>query len=219
MSTPKSKQPIKRLVGLTDCAAGFNDLCPVTVEPRARWWEVYEDFSAQSFRPYPPFSSDCPAWSAAYRAMDDQGQEREFSDLMVLDLHGCSADHALRWMVRNNLAGLVHSTRSSTPANPRSRVILLLHRPVIGRTYRLVWDRLAQEVFASLVNPAHADFRQRYDQPRAVRGQSTLLRHDGNLLNVDGALAEPSLVGDALGLVCQAYAGESWPESMPPRNR
>lgn len=219
MSTKKIKQPIMRLVGLTDCAAGFNDLCPLNIEPRARWWEVCEDFSAQSFRPYPAVSSDCPAWSGAYRAKDDKGREREFSDLMAIDLHGCSADHAFRWMTRNNLSGLCHSTRSDTLANPRSRVILLLDRPVVSRTYRLLWDRLTQELFPSLANPAHADFRQRYDQPRAERGQSTLLRHDGNQLSVDGALAEPFLAGNTLGLASQAYASQGWPGSLPPRNR
>ena len=219
MSTPISTQPIKRLVGLTDCPAGFNDLSPVNVKPRARWWEVYEDFSAQSFRPYPPVGSDCPAWSAAYRAKDNTGQEREFSDLMVIDLHGCSADLAFSWMLLCNLAGLVHSTRSSTPANHRSRIMLVLDRPVVGRTYRLLWELLTQKGLLALTNPAHADFRQRYDQPHAVRGQSTLLRHDGNLLNVDGVLAEPSHVALNLRSICQDYASESWPESLPPRNR
>ena len=219
MSTTKIKNPITRMVGLTNCTAGFNDLCPVNVEPRTRWWEVYEDFSAQSFHPYPAVSSDCPAWSAAYRAKDDKGREREFSDLMVIDLHGCSANHAFRWITRNNLEGLAHSTRSDMLDNPRSRVILLLDRPVISRTYRLLWDRLTQEVFPSLANPAHGDFRQRYNQPRAVRNQSTLLRHEGNLLSVDGALAESFLAGDTLGLVCQAHASEGWPGSFPPRNR
>ena len=219
MSTPKSTQPIKRLVGLTDCPAGFNDLSPVNVEPRARWREVYEDFSAQSFRPYPPVGSDCPAWSPAYRAKDNTGQEREFSDLMVFDLHGVRADVVMRWIVLNNLAALVHPTRSSAPTNSRCRVIFVLNRPVVSWTYRLLWKLLTQKGFLALTNPAHADFRQRYDQPHAVRGQSPLLRHDGNLLNVDGVLAEPSLDDLALRFVCEAYASESWPESMPPRNR
>ena len=219
MSTPKSTQPIKRLVGLTDCPAGFNDLSPVNVEPRARWREVYEDFSAQSFRPYPPVGSDCPAWSPAYRAKDNTGQEREFSDLMVFDLHGRRADDAFSWMVRNNLTGVIHSTRSDSEASPRSRLIFILHRPVNDLTYRQLWSRLAQEVFISLTNPAHADFRQRYDQPRAARNQSTLNSHEGNLLHVEGALAEPTLAGDVLGLVCQAFAGEVWSSKLLPRNR
>jgi hypothetical protein len=219
MSTPISTQPIKRLVGLTNCPAGFNDLRPVNVEPRARWWEVYEDFSAQSFRPYPPVGSDCPAWSAAYRAKDNTGQEREFSDLMVIDLHGCSAELAFKWVVMHNLAGLVHPTRSNSPASLRSRIMFVLDRPVVDRTYRLLWEMLTKKGLMRLANPAHADFRQRYDQPHAVRGQSTLLRHDGNLLNVDGVLAEPSLDDLALKFVCEAYASEGWPESMPPRNR
>lgn len=219
MSTPKSTQPIKRLVGLTDCPAGFNDLSPVNVEPRARWWEVYEDFSAQSLYPYPPVGSDCPAWSAAYRAKDNTGQEREFSDLLVIDINYFNANLAFKWLVSNNLAGLVHPTRSSTPTNSRCRIILVLDRPVVGRTYRLLWEMLTKKGLLMFANPAHADFRQRYDQPHAVRGQSPLLRHDGNLLNVDGVLAEPSLDDLALRFVCEAYASESWPESMPPRNR
>lgn len=218
MNPVKKNISVNRLVGLTDCPDGLNDLCPITITPCVNWWQVYEDFYCQSFSPYPAVSYDCPAWSAAYRTKDDQGIEREFSDLMVFDLNGWSVDHALRWLVGNNLAGLIHATRSNTPANPCSRIILVLHRPVNSRTYQLLWNRLAQEVFESLANPAHADFRQRCEQPRAVRNQTTLLHHDGNLLNVESVLAEPCLAGDALSLACQAYANESWPRSMPPRN-
>ena len=210
---------VQRSVGMTQHPAGYNELSPVNVTADAYWWERYEDFFAQSFHPFPASGSNCPAWSPAYRTVDNEGQEREFSDLMVFDLHGRSADDGAKWMLRNNLTGVIHPTRSDSEASPRSRLIFLLDRPVNDRTYRQLWSRLAQEVFSSLTNPAHADFRQRYDQPCAVRNQSTLYSHEGNLLNVEGALAEPILAGDVLGLVCQAFAGERWPSSLLPRNR
>jgi len=219
MYTYESIAKISRPIRLTHCRAGYNDLCPESDERRAGYGEIYEDFFSQSFHPYPARETNCPAWAAAYRAKDDEGQEREFADLMVLDLHGCSVAEAHRLLVENNLAGLAHPTRSDTLACPRSRIIFLLHRPVNDLTYRLLWRRLAQEVFSSFTNPAHADFRQRYDQPHAIRNRSTLMRHDGNLLNVEGLLAEPTLAGVALGIACQAYVRETWPESMAPRNR
>ena len=219
MYTCDSISKIIRSIRLTHFRAGHNDLCPESDLRPARWWEIYEDFCSQSFHPYPADGTNCPAWSAAYRAMDDKGEERDFADLMVFDLHGCSADQAHRLLVVSNLAGLAHPTRSDTLACPRSRIIFPLHRPDNDLTYRRLWSRLAQEVFLPFTNPAHADFRQRYDQPHAARCQSTLLRHDGNVLHVEGVLAEPTLTADGLGAACQAYAGDSWPESMTPRNR
>lgn len=219
MYTYKSIAKITRSIRLTYCHAGHNDICPVGGSKAMRWWEVYEEFLCQSSYPYPAHGQNCPAWSAAFRAADYEGVERDFADLMVFDLHGQSADQVHRWMVQNNLAGIVHPTRCNTMITPRSRLALVLHRPVNDLTYRLLWSRLAQEVFPSFTNPAHADFRQRYDQPHAVRRKSALLRHDGNLLNVEGVLAEPSLAGDAIGAICQVYASESWPESIAPRNR
>ena len=219
MSMNHTNFKAQRSVGMTQHPAGFNELTPVNVLAHAYWAEHYEDFFAQSFRPFPASGSNCPAWSPAYRTVDNEGQEREFSDLMVFDLHGRRADDAFSWMVRNNLTGVIHSTRSDSEASPRSRLIFILHRPVNDLTYRQLWSRLAQEVFISLTNPAHADFRQRYDQPRAARNQSTLNSHEGNLLHVEGALAEPTLAGDVLGLVCQAFAGEVWSSKLLPRNR
>lgn len=219
MSMIYSNFKVKRSVGMTQHPDGYNALSPINVLPDDYWSEHYEDFFAQSFRPFPASGLNCPAWSPAYRTVDNAGQEREFSDLMVFDLHGRSADDGFNWMVRNNLTGVIHSTRSDSEASPRSRLIFILHRPVNDRTYRQLWSRLAQEVFSSLTNPAHADFRQRYDQPRAARNQSTLNSHEGNLLNVEGVLAEPILAGDVLGLVCQAFAGELWSSKLLPRNR
>lgn len=225
MYTPKSISKIFRSIGLTLYRDGYNDPYTLRSLRLARWWEVYEDFSSQSCHPYPAYGTNCPAWSPIYRARDDEGKERNFADLMVFDLNGCSADQAHRLLVLNNLAGLAHPTRRDTLAWPRSRIIFLLHRPVNGQTYRRLWSLLAQEVLSPFTNPEHADFRQRYDQPHAVRGQSALQRHDGNLLHVEGLLlaegllGKPHLAEDALGRICQAYAYDIWPELMTPRNR
>lgn len=219
MYTYESIAKISRSIRLTHCRAGYNDLCPQSDERRAGYGEIYEDFFSQSFHSYPARETNCPAWAAAYRAEDDEGQEREFADLMVLDLHGRSVAEAHRLLVEKNLAGLVHPTRSNTIDCPRSRIIFLLNRPVNDANYRRLWSRLAQEVFSHLTNPAHADFRQRYDQPHAIRNQSTLQRHDGNLLNVEGVLAEPTLTEDSLGAICQAYADQNCRELVTLRNR
>ena len=215
----ESIMKIHRIVGLTLCRAGYNDLSPENLAGSTRWWEVYADFDSQVGHTYAAREVDSVAWSPAYRKMDDTGQERKFADLLVVDLHGCSAESLFSWLVQNNIAGLVHPTRSSTLTKPRSRIIFVMDRPVNALTYGLLWSRLAQEVFPTLTNPAHADIEQRYDQPRAARRVVKLLHHDGNLLNVDGSLAEPSLAGEVLGLVCQAFSDESWREGRAPRNR
>ena len=219
MNTHEPISKFDRPVGLSRYPAGYNDLSPVNVLADAGWHEHYESFHSKPSRPYPAAGSICPAWSPAYHEAHGSGRECEVADFVVFDLHGCGAGHGFHWMVRNNLAGFIHPTRSDTLVNARSRMVFLLNRPVNDLTYRQLWRRLAQEVFSPFTNPAHADFRQRYDQPHAVRRQSTLQRHDGNLLHVEGVLAEPTLAGDALGAACQAYAGDSWPESMTPRNR
>ena len=219
MSTNEHFSRFKRPVGLSRYRAGYNDLSRANLLADAGWYEHYESFHFKPLRPDPAAGSSCPAWSPAYHAAHGSGRECEVADFLVLDLHGCGAGHGFQWLVRSNLAGFIHSTRSDTLTTPRSRMVFLLNRPVNDLTYRQLWNRLAQDVFSSLTNPAHADFRQRYDQPHSVRLQSTLLRHEGNLLHVEGVLTEPTLAGDALGAACQAYAGDSRPESMTPRNR
>lgn len=213
---------IKRTVGLTNCDDGYNSLRPVNVPAEHYWESVYIDFDSQSFHPYPAPGMAVPAWCPAYRAMDNEGYERDFSDLMVVDLHGCSAGHLEDWLIERRLAGLVHPTRSDSLTSHRSRLILVLDRPVPDATYRRLWNRMAHEVFADLPNAAHADFRQRYDQPHSSQRGSLLRRIDGNPLNVDAALGLPSFAGDALGRASEVDEDDGdagWGISLAPRNR
>lgn len=190
-----------RLAALTYCPDGYNDLRPALVEPAASSLDFYADHYAHSHYTPPAVGATWPAWCPGYM---ENNQLR--ADLIVFDLHGCSADHAHRSMIENNLAAFVHPTKSDSLTSPRCRLVILLNRPVNAPTYRLLWARMAREVFDNIPVPAHADCRHRFDYPRTVKGKSMMRHHDGNSLHVDGVLALASLAGPALGLVNDTHA-------------
>lgn len=195
-----------RSIAYTHCRHGHNDLRPVTQWTGTDGTDYHSNFYCQSNAVPPAIGAIRPAWCTGFIMPNHMGQEVVAADLLVVNLHGCSADHALQWFVQNGLAGFTYPTKSDSLISPRCLLAILLDRTVNEQTYGQLWTRLAHEVFGDIPNPAHASCRQRFDYPRTVNGDQKLRSHNGNPLHVDGALSLPSLAGDALGLIFDTHA-------------
>ncbi len=91
-----------------------------------------------------------------------------------------------------NVASFVHTTWSSTLAEPRARVFLLLDRPVSGDDYRLVYSSCAAKVEAGglVVDRAASDPSRLWFLPATKHGGSFLTYvGDGPPVNVEAAIA------------------------------
>jgi hypothetical protein len=176
------------------------------------YWEVFADHYAQASY-YPQYEEDTAHnWCPAYWAKGCDGRASRMTlaaSVMVFDIPEHDTESIEGWLFINMLTGMSHPLPLDEHRIPHCRVILSLDRPVSTRTYTVLRNRIANEVFKGTPSPIHADCRTFCDFPD-LTGGTKLMRHDGNALHVDGALALPSMSGTALGCVSDLDAQLRW---------
>ena len=185
----KYANPLTRHVVWTHCEAGPLDVRPIAIADSAGYLAASRVFDEQSCHPTPKFGEVIPSWVPAYVKQGDGDKATVQADLIALTIDGVSADQAHCWLTAQNLAGLVWPTITDALTRPVCCVVLLLDGTVTENTYKLLWLKLAREVFANLPDPAQADFRHRFDYPRTPTDVPQLLRHDGHALPVSYAFS------------------------------
>lgn len=194
MNTSRNTEKnLLRQVAWTHCERGPLDLRPTKTNHPAGYLDATIDFEAQSCIPSPmrfvPVPSRVPgyfaSWSPGYVDEDAKEDASERADLIVFTLDGVSANRAHRWLSAHNLAGMVWPATAATTNQPSCCIALLLERSVNAETYKLLWIRLAHEVFFDRAGQLQFDFRHRFHYPRAAdNGDSQLLRHNGDSIPV-----------------------------------
>ena len=176
------------------------------------YWEVFADHYAQAGHcpqfEYEPLRNWCPAYWV--RGSDGRVHRMTLAaSVMVFEIQDYDPELIEGWLFANMLTGMVHPLEPDEYAIPEVRVIVSLDRPISIRTYPVLWNRIANEVFHGAPNPIHADCRTPCNFPE-LTGESKLVRHDGNPLFVDGALALQSLSGTTLGCVSDLDGQLRW---------
>ena len=193
----KFHESLLRNVVWTHCENGPLDLHPTATTHCTGYLDASIDFEAQSFHPAHGFDEVAPSWCPAYSRQETQGVSEIGADLIALTSEGISADQVYRWLVAQDLTGLVWPTSENTRFRPSCCIVLLLDSTANKHNYKRIWLRLAHEVFGNVTDSAQADFHYRFRYPRTSSNQSQLLRHDALALptsyglTLDAISAEP----------------------------
>lgn len=185
----KYANPLTRHVAWSHCEDGPLDLLPTTTAHCSGYLDASIYYEEQSYHPTPKLGEVIPSWIPAYIEKGNGDKTTVQADLIALTINDVSADQVHRWLTAQNLAGMVWPTITDALTRPVCCVLLLLDGTVTEHTYKLLWLKLAREVFANLPDPAQADFRHRFDYPRTSTDVPQLLRHDGHALPVSYAFS------------------------------
>jgi hypothetical protein len=214
MTNPRNNYQLRRSVGMTYYAAGATDLEPGDVYTERMYWEILEDFHADSYEPQPAHLQDWPVWAPAYMPNESPRSKLQ-ADLLVINLQGWRLQDVEKMMRRMDLSSVMYEAESSSPSAPAVRLVLILDRPVDEGTYADLWEILSMKVFNhELIYPGH-DIRQRFCVPR-LQGEKWCARFtDGSPLAVDAVLRLRKRNAKNIAWVSQASIRDFWKPGSP----
>lgn len=199
---------------MTYSPAGTTDLEPEVAYNERMYWEILEDFHADSYEPQPAHLQDWPVWGPAYIPSVSHRSEPQ-ADLLVINLQRWRLQDVEKMMRRMGLSSVMYETESSSPSAPSVRLALILDRPVDEATYADLWEILSMKVFNhELIYPGH-DFRQRFCVPRLQGEKWCTSFTDGNPLAVDAVLHLRERNEKNIAWVSQAPIKDFWKPGSP----